>query len=156
MKDKKHPAGGPYNLAKLRLLSEDASSTQRKQLRIREPHDDWKPDKARRFRQAEEERIKEVRTNFILEQIWERMKLEAGFSRKHAIVYSFGRDEFEPTHQMPKGYVFEICCDGWLKGTAKRVYKHCFEHQLKPTIERWSAGPESPGTYGFNIVVHWT
>ncbi|MCC7522269.1 hypothetical protein IT407_00485 [Candidatus Uhrbacteria bacterium] len=156
MKDKKRPAGETYNLTKLKLLSDDAQTTRRKQTRELEPHEDWKPEKAKRFRQAEQERIKEIRIRFIIDQIWDRMKLEAGFGRKHAIVYSFGRDEFEPNHKMPHGHMFEICSDAWLKGTAKRVYLHCSDKNLKPTIERWSSGPEAPGTYGFNIVVHWT
>jgi hypothetical protein len=156
MKDKKRPAGQAYNLAKLKLLSDDAITTRRKKLRELEPHEDLKPEKAKRFRQAEQERIKEVRVLLIIEQIWNRMKLEAEYGRRHAIVYSFGRDEFEPNHKMPNGHMFEICSDGWLKGVAKRVYLHCLDKNLKPTIERWSAGPEAPGAYGFNIVVHWT
>jgi hypothetical protein len=144
-----------YNLAKLRILSDDAQTRRRKRLRVLEPSEDYKREKAKRFRKDEEERIKQVLADLIIEQIWDRMKLEGRFSRKHAIVYSFGTEEFKPPYSMPQNHRFETCSEGWLKGTARRVFEHCFKEKLNPTIERWSVGLGADEQYGFNIVVHW-
>ncbi len=144
-----------YNLAKLRILSDDAETKRRKRLRVLEPPTHYKREKAKRFRKDEEERIKKTLADLIIDQIWDRMKLEADAGRKHAIIYSFGTDEFKPPYSMPQNHRFETCTEGWLKGTARRVFKHCFDEKLNPTIERWSVGLGSEEKYGFNIVVHW-
>jgi hypothetical protein len=155
-KDRKKLEKG-YPLKVLRMQAEDARIAHLKKLRRNEPPDDFKKDRAKRFVKSEDDRIAQERVNIVLAQIRERMDLESRAGRHHAIVYSFGASEFRPKNGMlsSQNHTYTVCSDAWLIGTARRVFEHCLQHELRPTIERWQGGPESPVSYGFNIVVHF-
>ena len=146
-----------FPLALFRIQAEDAQASRSKKLRKNEPPEEYKKEKATRFRRSEEERVAQASVDLITDQIKGRMDLESRTGRRHAIVYSFGATEFRPKNNMLSSshHDYSICCEEWLIGAARGVYEYCVKKQLKPTIERWQGDPSLPATYGFNIVVHF-
>jgi hypothetical protein len=156
-KDKDPERTREFPLMLFRIQAEDAQRARSKKLRRAEPPEDYKRERALRFVRNEDERIAQTQIGLITKQIYERMDLESKMGRRHAIVYSFGASEFKPKGGLisSERHDSTICSDDWLIGTARGVFLYCEKKGLKPTVELWRSGPESPARYGFNIVVHF-